>query len=118
MSWVQARGSEMMSKHGFLGVPTATFEKAGRMQFIALLSQGLCPESKVFDIGCGCLRTAYWLVRFLEADCYCGIEPASHRVECGLRHLFTPEIVSAKRPRFDFNPHFDSSVFETKFDSS
>ena len=116
MSWVQARGSEMMSQHGFLGVPTETFEKAGRLQLMALLNQGLCPESKLLDIGCGCLRTAYWLIRFLDADCYCGIEPARNRVELGLRYLFTPEIVSAKRPRFDFNPHFDSSVFGTTFD--
>ena len=98
MSWVQARGSEMMSQHGFLGVPTETFETAGRLQLMALLNQGLCPESKVLDIGCGCLRTAYWLIRFLDADCYCGIEPARNRVELGLRYLFTPEIVSAKRP--------------------
>ena len=47
MSWVQARGSEMMSQHGFLGVPTETFETAGRLQLMALLNQGLCPESKV-----------------------------------------------------------------------
>jgi hypothetical protein len=116
MSWVHSRGSEMMSQHGFLGVPTETFETAGRLQLMALLNQGLCPESKVLDIGCGCLRTAYWLIRFLDADCYCGIEPARNRVELGLRYLFTPEIVSAKRPRFDFNPHFDSSVFATTFD--
>jgi len=105
-----------MARHGFLGVPVETFEDAGRRQFIALLDEGLSPESKVLDIGCGCLRTAYWLIRFLDPGCYYGIEPASVRVEYGLDHLFTPELVMAKQPRFDFNSHFDSSVFVAKFD--
>jgi hypothetical protein len=116
MSWVQTRGTEMMERYGFLGVPTATFETAGRSQFVALLSEGLCPESKVLDIGCGVLRTAYWLVRFLDPDGYCGIEPARERVEHGLSHLFPPELLAAKRPRFDFNAVFDSSPFSTSFD--
>ena len=116
MSWVQIHATEMMARHGFLGVPVETFEDAGRRQFIAMLNVGLCPESKVLDIGCGCLRTAYWLTRFLDSGGYHGIEPARCRVEHGLHHLFTPELVTAKQPRFDFNPHFDSSVFATKFD--
>jgi SAM-dependent methyltransferase len=106
----------MMAQHGFLGVPVESFEDAGRRQFIALLSQGLCPEAKVLDIGCGCLRTAYWLVRFLDPGCYYGIEPARRRVEYGLHHLFPQELRVQKRPRFDFNPDFDSSAFATKFD--
>ena len=116
MSWVQTRATEMMTRHGFLGVPIETFENGGRKQLIALLDEGLCPESKVLDIGCGCLRAAYWLIHFLHPGCYHGIEPARRRVEYGLDYLFTPEQVMAKRPRFDFGTHFDSSVFATKFD--
>jgi hypothetical protein len=116
MSQVQIRAAEMMAQHGFLGVPVETFEDAGRRQFVALLGEGLCPESRVLDIGCGCLRTAYWLIRFLDPGCYHGIEPAYSRVEYGLQHLFSPHLLAAKQPRFDFNPHFDSSVFATKFD--
>lgn len=116
MSRVQARAEEMMSQHGFLGVPVETFEQGGRRQLIALLNEGLSPESKVLDIGCGCLRVAYWLMRFLDPGCYHGIEPARQRVEYGLQYLFTPEELRLKRPRFDFNPHFDSSVFGARFD--
>jgi hypothetical protein len=116
MSWVQSRATEMIARHGFLGVPIETFEDAGRRQFTALLNEGLCPESKVLDIGCGCLRTTYWLARFLDPGCYHGIEPDRKRVEHGCHYLLTPELMAAKQPRFDFNPHFDSSVFATKFD--
>lgn len=106
----------MMTSHGFLGVPVETFEQAGREQLIALLGEGLNPESKVLDIGCGCLRTAYWLVRFLDSGCYHGIEPAHQRVEYGLKYLFTSEEVALKEPRFDFNSGFDSSPFGVRFD--
>ena len=116
MSRVQTLAEEMISRHGFLGVPVETFEQAGREQLIALLAEGLNPESKILEIGCGCLRIAYWLVRFLDPGCYHGIEPARQRVEYGLRYLFTPAEAALKEPRFDFNPRFDSSVFGARFD--
>ena len=112
---VQARAEEMIAANGFLGVPVETFELAGRRQLIALLEVGLSPEAKVLDIGCGCLRAAYWLIHFLDPGCYHGIEPARRRVECGLRFLLTPEEVGSKQPRFDSNPRFDSSVFGARF---
>lgn len=116
MSRVQIRAEEMMLRHGFLGVPVETFEQAGRSQLTELLKEGLNPESKVLEFGCGCLRIAYWLVRFLDPGCYFGIEPASQRVEYGLSYLFEAEEVKFKQPRFDFNPRFNSSVFGTRFD--
>jgi hypothetical protein len=116
VSDVQRRAQRMMADHGFLGVPVETFEQAGREQLIALLRDGLCPESRVVEIGCGCLRVAYWLVRFLEPGGYCGIEPARARVEYGLKYLFTADEIARKRPRFDDNARFDTSVFGTRFD--
>src|SRR6266850_185800 len=100
MSWVQERAHEMMSRHGFVGVPLATFEQAGRGRLIALLEAGLQPESRVLDIGCGVLRVAYWLVRFLDPGGYCGIEPARERVDYGRQYLFRPEELAHKQPRF------------------
>jgi hypothetical protein len=118
MSKVQARGEAMIDRHGFLGVPRATFERGGRAQFVRLLENGLTPESKLLDIGCGCLRVAYWLIRFLEPDGYFGIEPARLRVEYGKHFLFESESeeLERKRPRFDFNAGFDSKPFATVFD--
>src|SRR5260370_3211737 len=89
MSRVQTQAEEMMSRHGFLGVPVETFEQAGREQLIALLQEGLHPESKVLEIGCGCLRIAYWLVRFLDPCRYHRIEPAPPPVQYGIQYLFT-----------------------------
>ena len=106
----------MMSHHGFLGVPVETFEQAGREQLIALLGAGISPESKLLELGCGCLRIASWLVRFLDARCYYGVEPARRRVEFGLEYLFEADDVRIKQPQFDFNASFDSSTFGVQFD--
>lgn len=116
VSKVQARANELMQQQGFMGVPLQTFEQAGRNQLIALLNQGLNPESTVLEIGCGCLRVAYWLIRFLDQDCYHGIEPARPRVDYGIRYILEPEVVKLKRPRFDHNAEFDASAFNTRFD--
>ena len=115
-SQVQRIAEEMMAREGFLGVPVPTFEDAGRSQLIEMLQCGLRPESKILDVGCGCLRVAYWLVRFLDMDCYHGIEPSRKRVEIGLQYLFTPDLLRAKRPRFDYNAEFNSSNFGVRFD--
>lgn len=116
VSNLQWRADRMISEHGFLGVPRETFAQAGREQLIALLAEGLRPESKVLEFGCGCLRNACWLVRFLDSGGYYGIEPASQRVDYGLQYLFTPAELPIKRPRFDYNSAFNPSVFGTKFD--
>jgi hypothetical protein len=116
VSNLQRQADRMISAHGFLGVPRGTFAQAGREQLIALLAEGLCPESKVLEFGCGCLRIAYWLIRFLDSGAYYGVEPSRSRVDCGLQYLFTPAELQIKRPHFDFNPVFNSSVFGTEFD--
>ncbi len=92
------------------------FESAGRLQFYCLIREGLCPYSKVLDIGCGCLRAGYWLIRFLDPGCYFGIEPSIKMLQAGIETCLTSDILAAKQPRFDHNDCFDFSVFGVMFD--
>jgi hypothetical protein len=108
--------AEMLGEKAFLGVPVSGFEKGGRELLIYLLNAGLNPDSKVVDIGCGVLRGGYWLIHFLNPDCYCGIEPHAGRLDMGTQIILEPEVLAAKRPRFDTNPSFDTSAFGEKFD--
>jgi hypothetical protein len=108
--------AERLGEKTFLGFPAQDFERGGREQFIYLLRAGLNPDSKIVDLGCGVLRAGYWLIHFLDAGCYCGIEPHAGRLEMGIHTMLEPEMLKAKRPRFDTNPHFDTSVFGEKFD--
>ena len=115
MATVQQR-AERLDTSKFFGVPIAGFENAGRQQFILLLMNGLEPASKVVDLGCGVLRAGYWLVHFLDPNCYHGIEPHGERLETGLQIMLEREAVQTKQPRFDSNADFDTSVFGVKFD--
>lgn len=108
--------AEMLSEKTFLGVPALDFEKGGWELFVYLLNAGLNPDSKLVDIGCGVLRGGYWLIHFLDPACYFGIEPHAGRLEMGVNTILEAEILEAKRPRFDTNPCFDTSVFGEKFD--
>lgn len=112
---LQEKAKEL-SKTVFLGGSVDRFETVGRMQLIILLRNGLYPESKTLDIGCGVLRGGYWLVNFLNPECYFGIEPSKEMVDVGIEHFLGPSLMKTKRPRFDFNAEFDFSVFREKFD--
>lgn len=106
----------MLAEKTFLGVPVHGFEKGGRELLTFLLNAGLNPDSKLVDIGCGVLRGGYWLIHFMDPGCYCGIEPHAGRLAMGTETILEPEVLAAKRPRFDTNARFDTSVFGEKFD--
>ena len=108
--------AEMLGEKTFLGVPVRDFEEGGRELFIYLLKAGLNPDSKLVDIGCGVLRGGYWLIHFLDPGCYFGIEAHAGRLGMGVNTILEAETLEAKRPRFDTNPRFDTSVFGEKFD--
>jgi hypothetical protein len=105
-----------LAKDRFLGVPVEDFEAAGREQLDYLRKAGLSPGSKLVDLGCGVLRAGYWIIRFLDPGCYCGIEPHQGRLQTGIQGILDPETVELKRPRFHTNPNFDTSVFGEQFD--
>lgn len=115
MTSVQQR-AEDLDASTFFGVPIAGFENGGRQQLILLLMAGMEPNSMLVDLGCGVLRAGYWLIHFLDPGCYHGIEPHAGRLETGKNIILEPETLQVKRPRFDANASFDTSVFGTKFD--
>jgi len=110
------RVARLQAEQIYLGGFAENFESGGRKQLIALLREGLYPHSRMLDIGCGCLRGGYWLIHFLDAGCYCGIEPNAAMLEGGVRFLLEPGLVELKKPRFDHNEGFDFTVFGEKFD--
>jgi hypothetical protein len=109
--------AQLISRSGvFTGGSREGFESAGRYQLIALLREGLCPDSKVVDLGCGSLRGGYWLIHFLDRGGYCGIEPNRQMLGAGIHVILEPGLLEMKAPRFDSNAEFDSSVFGERFD--
>jgi cyclopropane fatty-acyl-phospholipid synthase-like methyltransferase len=116
MDKILERANRIHAAGIFLGGKVEHFEAAGRKLIITLLSEGLTPASKVLDIGCGCLRGGYWLIHFLDKDCYFGLEPNTQMLDAGIGILLEPGLTELKQPRFDRNSDFDFKVFNQRFD--
>jgi SAM-dependent methyltransferase len=115
-SLLQAR-AEGIADRVFVGGPVKDFEQVGRLQLITLLEQDLDPQSKVLDVGCGCLRGGYWLIHFLDPCCYHGIEPNREMLQAGLDSILEPGLADEKEPAFACNDDFDLDVFDgARFD--
>jgi hypothetical protein len=108
---LQARAQEL-ARSQWLGGPTESFERDGRAQLVKLLRAGVSPGSVVVEMGCGALRGGYWLIHFLDADRYHGIEPNREMVDGAREALLEPGLEAEKRPRFAYNDDFDLGVFD------
>lgn len=83
----------------------------GRLQFDFMKEQGLTPQHRLLDIGCGSLRAGRFFIEYLDPGGYLGLDVDEALVREGLRLEVNPKLVDAKKPRFSFN--FD---FEFAFD--
>jgi len=115
---LKAIAKQIQREAPFTGGPIHHFESVGRDTFITLLESGLLPSHRVLDVGCGALRNGYWLVRFLDAGCYFGIEPWAKMLNAGIRYALGDELAAAKQPTFSNNTRCDFRAFEveTRFD--
>jgi len=113
-----SKGKGKLSKiiDEFFHESNKNFEKIGRMCLVILLKNGLYPENKVLDVGCGSLRGGYWVINFLNPNCYYGIEPDQEKLEIGKSKILGREILEDKKPQFDFNEDFNFNCFNQKFD--
>jgi SAM-dependent methyltransferase len=116
MSRLERRAKILQNQGIFLGGPLPAFEISGKKALMTLLNLGLMPQSKVLDIGCGCLRNGYWLIHFLDECSYFGIEPNIEMLNAGLNSIVEKEVIDRKQPKFDNNDRFEFSVFEESFD--
>lgn len=74
------------------------WEEVGRLQFDFLIGQGMRPDHRMLDIGCGTLRGGRHCIGYLEAGHYSGMDISPKALEAG-RQLVIEEGLSAKRPR-------------------
>ncbi len=109
--------SERLSKVSHqLGCGVKRFEKTGRAQLESLIRNGLSPWHKFLDIGCGAMCGGYWVMHFLDAGNYHGIEPNVKMWKCGVSHILEPNLIEFKQAQFNHNDQYDFSVFDTQFD--
>ncbi|MFD0772503.1 class I SAM-dependent methyltransferase [Streptomonospora algeriensis] len=64
----------------------AYWDQIGQLQFDFLVKQGLTPESKLLDVGCGSLRGGIHFIRYLNQGNYYGIDVDPALVKAGLEY--------------------------------
>lgn len=86
----------------------------GNWQVDFLKRQGLQPHHVILDIGCGDLRSAIPLIRYLQTGCYTGVDQAEIAIRQGLLSA-TPDDL-AKQPSFFVGGDFGFESIGRTFD--
>jgi len=88
----------------------------GKHQFDFLVAQGLRPEHRLLDIGCGSLRGGLHFIEYLAPGNYIGIEKEKRRLDAALRFELSKETLREKRPRLVHMENFDFAALGAKID--
>ncbi len=92
------------------------YDLMGGLQFTLLFALGLREQHRVCDVGCGSLRVGRFLIPYLEAGHYYGIEPRQEVVEAGIDQEVGRDLLAARNPHFDYGTDFGLARFDTTFD--
>jgi hypothetical protein len=109
--------AQLETKGIFPGSPLELFD-AGRLSLMVLLHAGLYPDHRVLEIGCGALRSGYWIIHFLMSHGYYGIEPNERMLHAGIECIFPRRPITKRdlqfeggKPHFIYNDQFDPAGF-------
>lgn len=80
-----------------------------------LVSNGMTRESKVLDVGCGCLRLGKPLIELLDRNCYAGVEPCASVLHDGITEELGEAELLRKNPVFLYSPEFDFTPLRGPF---
>ncbi len=81
----------------FRGSVGGRWDEIGELQFEFLRGQGLRPDHRLLDVGCGSLRGGLRFVPYLEAGQYYGIDQSQRLLDAGLQQLEEADLQD-KRP--------------------
>jgi SAM-dependent methyltransferase len=75
------------------------WDEVGSLQFEFLRANGLCPETRLLDIGCGSLRLGVRAVDYLKAGNYWGTDINESLLRAGYEKEIMPSGLAHKLPR-------------------
>lgn len=99
----------------FVGPPNQ-YDFMGATQFRLLTTLGLRASDSLLDLGCGSLRAGRFFISYLDEGRYCGIEPNRWLVQEAIKNQLGQSVIDIKKPHFDYNADFDTTVFDRQFD--
>jgi SAM-dependent methyltransferase len=100
------------------------WDELGELQLQFMTAQGLKPNHRLLDVGCGALRAGRWFVDYLEPGHYYGVDINQSLLDAGYEQEFT-EAQRAWLPRdqlrvtdrfaCDFGVRFDFVIAQSLF---
>lgn len=84
----------------------------GDLQFRYLVDDGLTPENKLLDIGCGCLRGGVHFIRYLEPGHYYGSDISQDLLDAGYDVELAKLNLQGRQPRQQL---FSTADFDVSF---
>ncbi len=91
------------------------WDEVGSLQFDFLRAQGLLPQHRLLDVGCGALRGGIHFVRHLDATNYCGLDINASLLDAGQRELAAAGL-GQREARLLADDAFRASRFGIRFD--
>lgn len=98
--------------HRFYGRPWCI----GRTYFDFLRSLGLRPDAKVLDFGCGAGRLGIWLIDYLDAGNYVGVDHHWEAINAFASYEIPLHDLAGKRPRLVLDGSLDVIRLDQTFD--
>lgn len=87
----------------------------GELQFQFLRDQGLTPEDRMLDIGCGTLRGGRYFIDYLDAGNYYGMDISEAAIEAG-QDLIDEDLLAEKDPTLLVNSDLRFAEFDRQFE--
>jgi cyclopropane fatty-acyl-phospholipid synthase-like methyltransferase len=91
------------------------WDEIGNLQIEFLKAEGLSPDHRLADIGCGALRGGVHFVRYLDQGNYYGLDINASLIEAGKVELAQLGLMS-KRPNLLVDDRFELTRFGVSFD--
>jgi len=92
------------------------WDEIGSLQFEFMKKNGLKPNHKFLDIGCGCLRLGVKLIPYLNKGNYHGMDLLRSLIDDGIKHEIDKDMLNCKKPVFLSTDGFLFEKLDTKFD--
>lgn len=107
---IQTEGINLISKQ--------KSDRDGKAWLEFLIAQGLTPQHKVLDYGCGSLRLGKTLIEYLEPGNYVGVDISDTFYSQGLENYVPKTTQQDKQPRFYVidSPEYKKAMQDLKFD--
>lgn len=92
------------------------WSQAGIRQLEFLKGEGLQPQHTVVDFGCGSLLVGQHLIRYLDPECYWGLDITDIFIQMGVAQL-VPELLAERKPKLKIiNPSTLSEARDAEAD--